>query len=1023
MSQVAEAISAGRCSLAIGGALLRDPDVMLQLSSRASLKPMALAGPAVSPVVPVGDTGVARALSQKNGVVVLIEPETSDAQGLAALGKLLSRGPNKPKVIVVARNYNPFSFGTALRGLKVEHERGRGKKYLSGLPTPTAEELPDVVALPKAKKPTSDIPAPMFNFVGRDEELAIVADILGQGGPFVLSGGAAVGRGALMNHAIAASELSRKPDLYLGRGTGADALAARLAEMCAQAGSPALKELLEGKERTPKQVVDTAIASLKAADSLAGSVMVVHNLDYGLGPDIDFFRRSRLELLLEALLTNEYPLRLVFISQRQPQFNREGQAAPLRRLVVAGVKGKFLHELFEAYKAPEFARDNFGPISERIHGHPVAARHFAIALRDQGDNFKKLLEEAKFMRVESVADTAQIKKRIGKKLAKLPKDQRAALSLLAHARVPMSGTTLAELKINRKVRLSLLAAGLLDMVGTMDDKSYRVHPLVKRELTWREVSDYDAAEKLVDIYTRLAAKAEDAVEKLAWQQEVNRCAMEARKSGARIQLSMPDQDAWIEAVRGMFKDKRARPDLMHKRIREAITADTSNADAWLLLCDLARRSDSKAEAMIALFDEAQAAAPVPELYHQAVGFWMSRRKRGKAIEVLEAAVAALPDEPRLHTRLASMLMAQGRRTDGLEHLKRAMELAPMLPDAYGLMGQAKRAEGAVEEAEGLLREAVRLGADDPVQVGRLVDLLMARARLDLDAQDALRKEAKEILDHVIAGDRPAGDALLLLATLVRESTGDAERAAWLLKKARKNTDRGTDRHRRVQIEASLQAMASGKLDEAENNLRQRCGHDPADHRGFGALANVLEARDMFVPAHAEYMRALERAPKNSLAAQLYERHMKRLQAVIEAQAAGLYAAPETAAAPEERPAQARIVRRRKDDDSAEAAPAAAEAVEGAPEAVEGAPEAVEGAPEAVEGAPEAVEAAPEAVETAPEAVEATVEVVEAAPEVVETAPESVEAAPEAGGADIPASEPGSDATDAASEGEEPPEQA
>ena len=135
-------------------------------------------------------------------------------------------------------------------------------------------------------------------------------------------------------------------------------------------------------------------------------------------------------------------------------------------------------------------------------------------------------------------------------------------------------------------------------------------------------------------------------------------------------------------------------------------------------------------------------------------------------------------------------------------------------------------------------------------------------------------------------------------------------------------------------------MVSGKIDEAENNLRQRCGHDPADHRAFGALANVLEARDMFVPAHAEYMRALERAPKNSLAAQLYERHMKRLQGVIEAQAAGLYALPETPSAPEERPTQARIVRRRKEDGAVEAAP---EAVEAAPEAVEAAPEAVEAA--------------------------------------------------------------------------------
>src|SRR5690606_30757184 len=48
MDKVIEAIEQGRAAIAISGSLLRDPEVMLALSNRAALSPMALAGPAVA---------------------------------------------------------------------------------------------------------------------------------------------------------------------------------------------------------------------------------------------------------------------------------------------------------------------------------------------------------------------------------------------------------------------------------------------------------------------------------------------------------------------------------------------------------------------------------------------------------------------------------------------------------------------------------------------------------------------------------------------------------------------------------------------------------------------------------------------------------------------------------------------------------------------------------------------------------------------------------------------------------------
>ena len=973
MNEVTQAIADGRCALAVSGSLLRDPDVMLALTNRAALVPMALAGPAVSPVIPIGEAGVARAMTQKNGVVVVVEPESADSKGLESLGKLLQRAPHKPKVVVVARNYNPFAFGSALRGLSVAHEKGRGKKFIQTLPQPPAiEALPEVASLPKAKKAQNDIPAPRFIFAGREEELETLAGLLAEGGPLVLSGPLGVGKSWLAEQALANTDLVRLPDFVLGYGSEFDSLVARMALVCREAGAPQLSDALKQADRTPVSLVAAAVEALQAAD-LSGKVMVVRHLQHATGREGDFFRKSRVEMLLEALLTHTYSLRLVFISTRQPRFYREGQAAPLRRMEIGGLKGRFLHEIFTAYKAPEFARDKFGPLSDRINGHPLAARTFAIAVRDTPDGLKHL-DEPKFLSQREPGDLERLTKALGKRIGKLPRPLRAALGAIGHLRTPVDGTVLAALDIPRKVRLELLASGALDMIGTEKDRKYQVHPLIRKHLSFREVVDFDVYQTLHELFVKLATKDEDPVHKLAYTQEANRCAVAARKFKLVRRTEFPDQDPLLESVVGILRGKQPRLDLAEMRLREATSRDPANADAYILAVDLQNKQEVKGEAMAQLFEAAIDKAPVPELFQQAANFWVrGRRSRVTAIPLLEKGVEVLPNEPRIRTRLASLLFPQGRRPEATEHLKQAMALAPMLPDAYGLMGQAKRDEGQVEEAETLLREAVRLAPEDVVQLTRLVDLLMSRARVDADNQKALRDEAKELLE-VAMKDQRKSSAQVLLATLLREEGEDIERAAWLLGKAKPHLDRRSDLYKRLQIEKALQLMATGDLDNAEVNIRERCQRDPTDHRAFVALGHILEARELFVPAHAEYLRAKERAAQNSLEAQAYEAHMKRLQAIIEAQAAGLWvsAQPEPSSTP---PADTgavgyqRVIRRRKAVDPSEEAPA--QDADGAPatdgdDATEEAPAPVaDDAPEEAP-VPEAEEApAPEA-DDAPE---------------------------------------------------------
>jgi hypothetical protein len=55
---------------------------------------------------------------------------------------------------------------------------------------------------------------------------------------------------------------------------------------------------------------------------------------------------------------------------------------------------------------------------------------------------------------------------------------------------------------------------------------------------------------------------------------------------------------------------------------------------------------------------------------------------------------------------------------------------------------------------------------------------------------------------------------------------------------------------------------------------------------------------MYIPAHAEYQRAKERSAQNSLECLHYDQNLVRVQAIIEAQVAGMFDTPEPEPEPE-----------------------------------------------------------------------------------------------------------------------------
>jgi len=955
MKRVNTAIEKGRCVVAVAGSLLKDASLMLALTERSALPSIALSGPAVAPVQPPSPDAVARAVGQPGGVLVLVEPELVDMGGVKTLTDIARRAPHQPEIVVVSKAFNPFLFGRTFEGFKVTHEKGRGQRFVLDLPMPPSEEAvpaPSVEVVRAAKKGPEGM---RFVFVGRDDEVAALAGLLGEGGPIVVSGPPGVGRSLLVEHAVEAAGLARLPDLAIGFGSGADTLATRIGAVAEAGGSDLLVQALRDHAK-PARVAAAAVEALQAAAGTEGQVMVIRHLDWAMGRQADFFRKSRLEMLLEALLTAQYPLRLVFVSERQPTFYREAHNQAIRRFEVGGLKGRFLREIFEAFHAPEFPAEKFGPIAERTHGHALAARTFAVSVRERGDGLERV-DDPKFLAAKSLDDLKPLEKELGKRVEKVKGGLRQALATAAHFGNPVSGKLLADMGISRKDRTTLIHLGLLDVVGTQEGaKRYRVHPLVRQHLSLREISDFDTLRKAADLCGSRASRAE-GVERVYWAQRSARYAELGRDGRGGYRLDLPDDDAFLDSISGLLRRKEPRYDIVEQQVRRILNRNSANADAHLLRLRAMFQAHAKQEAIAGAIEQAIEQAPVPEVYHQADTLWLHRRARVKAIQVLEHAVEALPDHSRLRARLAALLMKQGRRPEAIAHLHAAMELDPQLPDAYGLLGLARREEGTdkLDEAEQLLREAVRLAPEDGAQVSRLAGLLLEKARVvEFEERDNLRAEAREILERVLRGKDKHPEIQLLLATLIREEGGDPDRADWMLNKAKKKVDRGDERRFRIQLEQARVQAVRGNLDAAEKRIRELADKDPSNDRVFAALAEVLVVRKLFIPAHAEYMRARERTPPKSLARQEYETEITRLQALIEAQAAGLYHEEEPAAPaePELHSASAfRVIRRRKDEEAGE------QSEEAAPVAAPAAPAAEEAAPAAEEAAPTEDEAA------------------------------------------------------------------
>lgn len=888
MNRVETAIREGRCVLAIGQQALSNPDVLGELRQR-SVPAVHLGGGPVNPVSALSADNLANALAKKDGVLVLVEPDgASDGRALSELGNFIKAAGTQPTIFVAARAFNPFMMPMNLRLMKMESLKFRARDFIAALPVIDASDSVAPESTPKKRK-SSDLgfKAPRALFVGREDELAQAQSFIAEsGGPIVVSGPQGIGKRWFIEHALSGFEGPRWPDFTFGPGAGTDALLARIASCTKEAGVDTLHAALVKKEGPSPAETATLAAEALNAEQLAGAVWVIHGIDQLLDKRRGHFNAAgRLEMVLAAILQSQPAVRLVFPTTVVPQLYTEGASANLRTIELGGLKGSVLHELFEAHHAPEFPRDRFGPISERTLGHPLAARFLALSAAEEGD-IEELLEQNRFLKMDGLDRRDALTRHIKRRIETLGEEPRKQLAACALFREPASTDDLRELGLDRKSRLFLVSQGLLEQTPVDGNRRYYVHPLVSKMLDYREIYDFDAMQALgrhFHLRSREHEKKEgEFTLGLACVQEGNRLLVESRRERSVLRLPYADLDPVVNSISSMMRRKKARLDIARSRLNGLLKHHAKHPELLLLHAELRHAEKSEFELIAGAFNEAQRQAPTPDVYMVEADIHTRSRARGKAARAMELSIKAFPENGRLYRRLAGIYLDQNKVDEAIVLLKSAMTLEPLMPDTYGLLGEAYTSQGVAgwDNAIQAIDEALAIDGENPRNLIRKAALLRDQAIAADDGKEALLTQADETVKAALEIDKGHPAAQELAATLILDQGGDPDQAEWFLNQClkRRETANGL-------VQRARALVRKGTLEDVEQLISKALKREPSNHAAFAVQAEMWESQGQIFHAFESIKSAKERSPKDTAARAAYELHMTRLGALIESGAA------------------------------------------------------------------------------------------------------------------------------------------
>jgi tetratricopeptide (TPR) repeat protein len=889
MNRIETAIREGRCVLALGQQALTNPEVLGELRRR-SVPAVHLGGEAIDPVQALGAANLSAVLEKAGGVLVLVEPDgASDGRALSELGELIKAAGKKPKIFVAARAFNPFMMPMNMRLMKMEGLKFRARDFIASLPVidAVASTEPNTKARKKKNRPELPFKAPQALFVGREEEVAQFSEALGSdGGPIVVTGPRGIGKRWLIEHSLIAHQGPRWPDLTFGPGIGADTLLARIAAATNEAGVTTLHEALRQKDGPNPAEIAALAAQALADETLKGAVWVIHGIEGILDRRRGHLLESgRLEMVLSAILASQPAVRIVFASSIVPQLYTKGTNAQLRVITLGGLKGSVLHELFAAHHVPEFSRDRFGPIAERTLGHPLAARYLAISATEEED-IEELLEQKRFLKMETLDRNDALSRHIKRRIGSLSQEERGHLSACALFNEPATTDDLRLFGLDRKARLFLIAKGLLEQTPVDGDRRYYVHPLVAKLLEYREVYEFDTMQALGQHFHQQSREYEKQEGKftagLACVQEGNRLLVESRRERSALRLPYSDLDTMVYSIQSMMNRKKARLDIARSRLNSLIKFEPKHPELLLLNAQLHHAEKSEFSQIIGAFNDAQRQAPTPNVFMVEADIHTRSRARGKAARAMELALKTFPDNGRLYRRLAGIYLDQNKLDEAIVLLKSAMTLEPLMPDTYGMLGEAYTAQGVLgwENATSALNEALSIDPENPRNLVRKATLLRDQGLAAEEGREAFLSQADEAVKAALEVDKgyPVGQELA--AMLILDMGGDPEQAEWFLNQClkRRETSNGLVQRARVMIR-------KGTLDDVEQLIAKALKKEPSNHAAFAVQSEMWEGQGQIFHAFEAIKSAKERSPKDSASRAAYEREMARLGAMIESGAA------------------------------------------------------------------------------------------------------------------------------------------
>ena len=260
------------------------------------------------------------------------------------------------------------------------------------------------------------------------------------------------------------------------------------------------------------------------------------------------------------------------------------------------------------------------------------------------------------------------------------------------------------------------------------------------EHLWAESYDRAlTADNLFDIQTEIATSIAGALQATLSPEE-----QEALQR--RLTDDLPAREAYQRARWLLFSLTGDSVQTAEKELDFALERDPAFAAAWALQAEVhlayywwgIDRTNERRERARAAIDRGRAIDPtLPELdiaegyYH----YWGFRNYRA-ALDLLEPALEAYPNDAELQKLVAFVNRRYGRFELALEHLERALELDPRGRITMAELGQTNGRLGRYERAEHYANMLRQIDPGDPQ--GRWIKALVARLR-DGDASEAVRQ--------------------------------------------------------------------------------------------------------------------------------------------------------------------------------------------------------------------------------------------------------------------------------------------